>query len=127
MSIRVVDHINICTQRLEETRRFFEALGLEVGPRPAAIMVEGYWMYAGKRAVVHLQTTPKTVGPSTDSALNHFAFDVDDFDALVERLERAKIDFKRVDIAGTAIRQAFLFDPNGVRFELNYDPERSPS
>jgi catechol 2,3-dioxygenase-like lactoylglutathione lyase family enzyme len=124
MSIRLIDHINVATPKLEETLRFFEVLGLQIGDRPASIPVEGYWLYAGDRAVVHLQTTELDVGPSTASALNHFAFDIDDMDQMAERLRQAKVKFKIIDIDGTAIRQIFLFDPNGVRVELNYNPER---
>ena len=55
MSVRAVDHVNIVTEQLEATRAFFgEVLGLEVGPRPA-FAVTGYWLYAGDRAVVHIQ------------------------------------------------------------------------
>ena len=125
MSIRIVDHINIATPRLEETRRFYvDVLGLREGYRPASIAVEGYWLYAGERPIVHMQTTERDVVASTASALNHFAFDVDDLDALVARLERADYPFRRVDVAGTRIRQAFLEDPAGVRLELNENPDR---
>ena len=125
MSIRLVDHINIATRRLEETRRFFvDGLGLTEGWRPPAIAVEGYWLYAGDRPIVHLQTTEQEVLPSTASALNHFAFDVDDIDALAERLERQGISVRVVAVPGTQIRQVFLQDPNGVRLELNHNPER---
>ena len=125
MSIRLVDHINIATRRLEETRRFFvDGLGLTEGWRPPGIAVEGYWLYAGDRPVVHLQTTEQAVLPSTASALNHFAFDVDDIDALAERLARTGVAVRIVSVPGTNIRQAFLQDPNGVRLELNYSPGR---
>lgn len=122
MGIRRVDHVNIVTADLEATRAFFvDNLGLTVGPRPP-FEIPGYWLYAGESAVVHLQVALKTVGSSVDSALNHFAFDVDDLDAILERLRANGVAFREARVPGSAVRQAFLFDPNGVRVELNFCP-----
>jgi catechol 2,3-dioxygenase-like lactoylglutathione lyase family enzyme len=114
MSIRIVDHVNIVSERLEETRRFFnQILGLEPGPRPA-FAVAG----SGPRAVVHIQVAKGTVGPSGDSALNHFAFEVTDFDAVLARLSRHAVAHQVFTVPGTTVRQAFFLDPNGVRIEI---------
>jgi catechol 2,3-dioxygenase-like lactoylglutathione lyase family enzyme len=122
MTIRTIDHINIATERLEETRAFFvDVLGLVEGYRPE-FDFPGYWLYAGDRAIVHMQQSRGAVGPSAASALNHFAFDVADFDAMVARLEQHGVAYRAVTVPGTAIRQAFLQDPNGVRLELNHRP-----
>lgn len=118
MSIRIVDHVNIVSERLEETRRFFsQILGLEPGPRPA-FAVTGYWLYAGTRAIVHIQVAKGPVGPSNDSALNHFAFEVSDFDAVLSRLIRHAVPHQVFTVPGTTVRQAFFLDPNGVRIEI---------
>ena len=123
MSIRLVDHINIATPRLEETRAFFvDVLGLTEGYRPD-FAFPGYWLYAGERAVVHLQVSDGPVGPSRSSALNHFAFDVADLDALAARLDAHGVAYRAVTVPGTEIRQAFFEDPNGVRVELNQSPD----
>ena len=120
MTIKVVDHVNIATERLEETRAFYvDALGLVEGYRPE-FSFPGYWLYAGDRPVVHLQPSNGPVGPSDASALNHFAFDVEDLDGMLARLERLGIPYEVRDIPSGAGRQAFLEDPNGVRLELNF-------
>ena len=122
MSIRHVDHINIATRKLEETRAFFvDVLGLKEGYRPP-FDFPGYWLYAGDAAVVHMQLASQDVGPSDASALNHFAFDVDDLDSLLARLDGHGVPYRAVGVPGTEIRQAFLHDPNGVRVELNFKP-----
>lgn len=122
MTIRLVDHINIATPKLEETKDFFcDVLGLTVGWRPP-FDFPGYWLYAGDRAIVHMQVADRQVGASTESALNHFAFDVEDIDILLARLDAAGIKYREVGVPGTQIRQAFLLDPNGVRVELNHRP-----
>ena len=122
MSIRTIDHVNIATQRLEATRAFYvEVMGLTEGFRPP-FEFPGYWLYAGERAIVHMQEANGPVGPSQASALNHFAFDVDALDPILAELDKRGIAYRAVDVPETRIRQAFLQDPNGVRVELNYRP-----
>lgn len=119
MTIRGIDHINIATTKLEETRAFYvDVLGLTVGERPD-FDFPGYWLYAGGFPIVHMQLSPREVGSSTLSGLNHAAFQVADFDALIARLEAAGVRYTKVLVPGTQIRQAFFMDPNGVRLELN--------
>lgn len=117
--IRVIDHVNIATERLDETRDFFvDVLGLEEGPRPD-FGVPGYWLYAEGRAIVHLQQAREPVGPSSKSALNHAAFEVADLKAVAERLEARGVAYKSFAPPGGQVRQLFLEDPNGVFVELN--------
>ena len=120
MTIRGVDHINIGTQRLDETVAFFrDAIGLEPGWRPD-FPFAGAWLYAGDTAVVHLVNLPQAKLPSSEAALDHFALRIDDYDAAIARLDAAGVRYRAVDIGGTAIRQINLRDPNGVNIELNY-------
>lgn len=119
MPIVAVHHINVATTRLEETRAFFvDVLGLVEGPRPAFASA-GYWLYAQGVPVVHMQQAPSPVGPSSLSALNHAAFQVTDFDAAVAGLAKHGVAYDLATVPGTALRQAFFLDPNGVRLEFN--------
>ena len=120
MGIRGLDHVNIGTHRLEETRAFFrDVLGLSEGWRPN-FPFGGAWLYAGDRAMVHLVELAQPRGPSIAAALDHFAFAIDDYDGVVARLKTARIDYRSVDIPDTPIRQIFIRDLNGVNIELNY-------
>jgi catechol 2,3-dioxygenase-like lactoylglutathione lyase family enzyme len=122
MAIRGVDHINIGTDRLEETRAFFrDVLGLLEGYRPD-FPFGGAWLYAGEGAVVHLVELPEGKRPSSEAALDHFALRIDDYDDAIGRLTAAGVRYRAVDIPGTPIRQINLRDPNGVNIELNYRP-----
>jgi catechol 2,3-dioxygenase-like lactoylglutathione lyase family enzyme len=117
--IRVIDHVNIATERLDETRDFFVGvLGLEEGPRPD-FGFPGYWLYAGGRAIVHLQLAREPVGPSSKSALNHAAFEVADLKAIADRLDARGVAYRSFAPPGGQVRQLFLEDPNGVFVELN--------
>ena len=122
MSIGLVHHLNIVTEKLEETRRFYvDALGLREGWRPPFSSV-GYWFYAGEVPIVHIQQAEGPVTSSHVSALNHVAFEVDDLDSLLTRLSSHGVAYEERPIRGTPIRQAFFDDPNGVRLELSYTP-----
>ena len=119
MTIKSIDHINIATQKLSATRTFYvDILGLTEGYRPD-FPFDGHWLYAGERAIVHLQQADGPVGPSQASALNHFAFEIADFDAIIARLDAHAIVYRLSTPPGTTIRQAFLKDPNGAVIELN--------
>jgi catechol 2,3-dioxygenase-like lactoylglutathione lyase family enzyme len=117
--IRLIDHINIATENLAKTREFFvDVLGLEDGPRPD-FGFQGHWLYAGGRAIVHLQLAREPVSASRGSALNHAAFEVGDLDALAARLDQRGIAYRMIQLPGSQVRQIFLEDPNGVLVELN--------
>ena len=123
MTIRGLDHINISTDRLDETVAFFQdVLGLELGWRPDFPM-GGAWLYAGDTAVVHLVEFTNAKLPSRDAALDHFAFRIDDYDGILARIKAKGIKHQTVDIAGTEIRQINIRDPNGANIELNYRPD----
>ncbi len=125
MAIRGIDHINIGTHRLEETRAFFvDVLGLTVGWRPD-FGFPGAWLYAGDRAVVHLVELAEAKGPSSQAALDHFAFSIDDYDDVVRRLEAAGLRYQSMDVPGAPVRQIFIRDLNGVNIELNYREGRA--
>jgi catechol 2,3-dioxygenase-like lactoylglutathione lyase family enzyme len=114
-----LNHINIVTPHLDETRDFFvEVLGLTVGARPD-FDFDGYWLYAGDRPVIHLQSRDRFSGQrGPASALDHAAFDVDDLAEARARLTKHGVAFSEVQVPGTARGQLFLRDPNGVRIEL---------
>ena len=120
MAIRGIDHINIGTHRLEETRAFFrDVLGLTEGWRPD-FPFSGAWLYAGDGAVVHLVELAEPRGPSSAAAMDHFAFRIDDYDEMVRRLDAAGVEYRSTSPPGTAIRQIFVRDLNGVNIELNW-------
>jgi len=118
-----LDHVNIGTARLEDTRSFFvDLFDLVVGERPPLSSV-GYWLYAGGQAVVHLVERSQHTAAPPSSALDHFALRMDGYDEVVGRLRRHDIDFTAQAAAGGRSRQLFLKDPNGVNIELNFrDP-----
>ena len=113
-----LNHINIVTPRLAATRDFFvDVLGLTEGPRPD-FGFDGYWLYAGGKAVVHLQSLDRAPDQRGASGpLDHAAFDVADLALARQRLDAHGVPFSEVRLSPTR-GQLFLDDPNGVRIEL---------
>jgi catechol 2,3-dioxygenase-like lactoylglutathione lyase family enzyme len=119
MDVTGLDHAAIKTEKLEETRRFFEGvLGLTVGPRPA-FDFNGYWLYAGRHDLVHLVETDAAKTPSSGAAINHFALRVADYEATIADLKAKAVPFETETTPGGELRQIYVTDPNGVRIELN--------
>ena len=94
MAITGLDHINIRTTELARTQAFFtEVLGLRVGWRPD-FPFGGTWLYAGDKDVVHLVEVARPAAPSRGSALDHFAFAIDDYEDAERRLQAAGIAYE---------------------------------
>ena len=119
MSILGLDHINIRTAELARTAAFFtEVLGLTVGWRPA-FPFPGAWLYVGDKDVVHLVEVSRPAAASKGSALDHFAFAIDDYEAAERALTAHGMAFEALVSPEGDIRQLFVTELNGVTFELN--------
>jgi len=133
MPLNKLDHCSIRTLKLEETKNFYEALGLTDGDRPP-FPFPGHWLYAGPDPVVHL------VGIDPDNpeglydylgkeelefsdgggAVDHLAFRATDPESLKKVLESRGIDYVEREVPDMKLLQIFADDPNGVTVEINY-------
>ncbi len=126
MPITDLNHINIRTDLMEETKDFYvDVVGLDIGFRPE-FGDHGYWLYAGDTAIVHLspsesdsaaRTNPDGMGNGLDH-IGLFAAGLDDMQAT---LARKSVEYRTNLVSGGKILQVFLYDPNGVLVELGYD------
>lgn len=114
MRLHGVHHVSLNVRSIDEAAKFYlEVLGLDVLPRPDLGFV-GMWLGAGAQQI-HLMEDPS----HDASRSQHFAFRVDDIDAVVEELRAHGVHTSRViDVPGAG-RQAFLRDPSGNLLELN--------
>ena len=130
MPIAGLDHINIVTDRLEETVAFYcQLLELTRDSLPgAAGAMQGAWLRdANGDAIVHLggydevRHAPDGVvmGVST-GAFNHAAFRARDFDGTLARVKAMGLAHKVNEMNDRDFRQIFVLDPNNVRLELNF-------
>ncbi len=118
MVVSKLDHINITTTKLEETKDFFlNVLGLKVGYRPD-FGFPGYWLYSGDQDLVHLVGTGDEKSGSQSSSLDHFAFQGDDYDTVIATLKQHEIEFLEFAAPDGSRKQVFFRDPNDVTIEI---------
>jgi catechol 2,3-dioxygenase-like lactoylglutathione lyase family enzyme len=134
MPLTGLEHLLVLTDDIETTRDFYrDALGLEVGDRPP-LEFPGYWLYAGGAPCVHVAERdaytahsatlgiPASPPAEGTGAVDHLAFNADDHDEALARLERSGVEAKRNTVPGVGMRQLFCHDPNGVKIEINVMP-----
>ena len=132
MGLRKMEHFLVLTHDIDKTKDFYcDALGMEVGFRPE-LEFPGYWVYLGDVPVVHIadHTTyidwthevgiPISSGPPGTGALDHIAFNCEDYDGVKRRLETKGYELSCNELPDIPLRQIFLSDPNGLGIELNF-------
>ncbi|VWX57875.1 VOC family protein [Sphingorhabdus sp. 109] len=133
MKLNALDHINIITDDLAGTARFFvDMFDLDVRDGPAPLPPElVQWLYDDSgRAIFHINSREMTqayqrdtqAGPST-GAIHHVALDCSDHLGFTKRLEARGIDYRLNDIPSIQLKQLFFCEPNGVLLELNFHGE----
>ncbi|MDB5707652.1 MAG: glyoxalase/bleomycin resistance protein/dioxygenase [Sphingomonas bacterium] len=121
-------HVNIRTDRLEETCAFYERLlGFRRGvaatnPDPT----KNLWLYdtAGNPSV-HINAFRPEEARDTGggSSLDHIAFNCPDRAAMAALLDREGIAYTAVETRVPGLVQFNIRDPNGVRVELTFGHE----
>ena len=128
MKIDNLNHINIRTMKMEETKDWYcDVLGLKAGFRPP-FDEHGYWLYAGSTSIVHLSYSeenkpPRTVPDAMGDGLDHTGLFATGYHDMVRHLDSLSIEFENRLAGGDKIAQIFLYDPNGVLIELGYEVE----
>ncbi len=130
MKVNALDHVNIITDDLEGTARFFvEIFDLDLRDPPSPLKPEwAQWLYAdSERAIFHINAkempqrfereTP--AGPAT-GAIHHVALECSGHAGFVERLEKQGIEYRLNQLASGRLKQIFFHEPNGVLLELNF-------
>ncbi|RZF30013.1 extradiol dioxygenase [Paraburkholderia sp. UYCP14C] len=122
-----LDHATIVTADLDTARRFFvDIAGLTEGARPP-FSVDGYWLYANGRPVLHLIGGAPASGAAgrVTPRIDHISFRLDDageWQALVERLDARGIGYQSAQVpaspAQPAEQQLFVALAPGVVIEF---------
>ncbi len=134
MALTGMEHYLVLTADLTATRDFYQdALGMAEGFRPP-LGFPGYWMYIGATPVIHIaewntytahsngKEIPVTAPASSTGAFDHVAFNAEDFAGVSERLACHGVTPARNLVNPSGMRQLFVFDPNGVKIEINFRP-----
>ena len=128
MAISELNHINIRTDKMEETKDFFvDIVGLSIGCRPD-FDSHGYWLYCGDVAIVHLSLSdpdgdPRTIAAGRGEGLDHIGLSAHDLSGTEKTLAANDVTYKKCLAGGGRLVQVFFHDPNGVQVELAFDSE----
>ena len=130
MTISGIDHINIVTERVDETAEFYsQLLGLtrDVIPVPG---VTGAWMRdESGAAIIHINlydparhgsVNPGVATGGSTGALDHVALRASDYDGMLARVKAMGLEHRASNFNDIKLRQIFLKDPNHIRLEFNF-------
>lgn len=126
MAITCLNHINIRTDKMEETKDFYvDVVGLKVGYRPP-FDNHGYWLYCGDTAIVHLSPSepggdPRTNPMGMGDGLDHVGLSAKGLDETLAVLDKHGVSYDKCLAAGGKLVQVFYEDPNGVLVEVAFD------
>jgi catechol 2,3-dioxygenase-like lactoylglutathione lyase family enzyme len=129
-----MEHFLLQTEDIEATKDWYvKVLGFRAGPAPD-FKFPVYWLYLGDRDVLHITTGGKNVSDNRKKyvgqesevstgtgVIDHVAFRATDLGDMIEHLNKNGIEFKERQVNDQGLYQLFLFDPNGVKVELNFD------
>jgi catechol 2,3-dioxygenase-like lactoylglutathione lyase family enzyme len=120
MTLSRLDHYNIETVLPEETVAFYtEVLGLTNAPeRRPAVPQPGTWLLVGDHPAVHVNFVDRDRSGVTGS-IDHVAFEGSGYDDMRARLDELGVAHEVVESPQFNLKQIYVFDPNGVRIEIN--------
>ena len=137
MPLSHIEHFLVAADDIDATRDWYaRVLGLQSGPHPD-FGFPVHWMYSGGVDLVHIgpsaakagQIQKKYLGRTSQDAgagtgaIDHIAFRATGLRGMLEHLKKEKISFAQRRANGQALFQMFLYDPNGIKVELNYAAE----
>ena len=119
MQVEGAHHVSINLASVEDAERFYEKLlGLHPIERPD-FGIPGVWYQAGS-IQLHVIVPPAGVevgtrAPSLNPVASHIAFEIRDYEAAREALEREGVEILGL---GAEVGQLFVRDPGGNIVEL---------
>ncbi|MGH8705432.1 MAG: VOC family protein [Burkholderiales bacterium] len=134
MALSHIEHFLVAADDIDATRDWYaRVLGMRSGPHPD-FGFPVHWMYIGDTDVVHIGPSAKGANEiqkaylgrtSQDSgsgtgAIDHIAFRASGLRAMLDRLRAEGVPYTTRRANGQALYQLFLYDPNGVKIELNF-------
>jgi len=134
MPLTGLDHYLIQTEDIDMTADWYErVLGMTRGYTPD-FKFPVVWMYIGEKDTVHIthggkavsenrltylgQQTAETEG---SGAVDHIAYRAEGLRETMAHLKALGEEFNERQVDDQGLYQLFLFDPNGVKIELNFE------
>jgi catechol 2,3-dioxygenase-like lactoylglutathione lyase family enzyme len=133
MPLSHLEHFLVQSTDPDATKEWYvRVLGLREGPHPDfGVLV--HWLYIGERDVLHIAQGGSNVsavrkrylGQESEATqgsgvIDHVAFRATGLGEMIAHLQRLGVAFKDRQVDAQGLYQLFLFDPNGVKVELNF-------
>lgn len=133
MPLTHVDHFLVQTADMETTKNWYvDVLGMSVGPHPD-FKFPVCWLYLGDQPIVHIAEGGKGVSENRKRYLgqqsealegtgvvDHIAFRATGLKKMLAHLKSKQVEFTQRQVNPDGSYQLFVFDPNGIKIELNY-------
>ena len=133
MPVHHLEHFLIQTADIKATRDWYvDTLGFEEGSHPD-FKFPVCWLYLDGKDVIHITEGGKNtsanrkayLGQQSDAlegtgVIDHMAFRCTGLGEMLERIRTKGVEFKQRQVDDQGLYQLFLFDPNGVKIELNF-------
>ena len=134
MPLSHIEHFLVAADDVDGTRDWYaRVLGMESGPHPD-FGFPVHWMYVNGVDIVHIGPSAKQAGEiqkkylgrtsqaaEGTGALDHIAFRATGLRQMLQHLHDLGIKPSQRRANGQALFQLFLYDPNGIKIELNYE------
>ena len=139
MPLSHIEHYLIAADDMDATRDWYcRVLGMSEGWHPD-FGFPVYWLYLDGKDVVHISQSAKHASGnqkrylgrtsqddgSGTGAIDHIAFRATGLPATMTQLRADGIAFTERRASNQALYQLFMFDPNGIKVELNFDVAES--
>ena len=133
MPLHHLEHFLIQTADIAATRDWYvKVLGMREGEHPD-FKFPVCWLYIDDTDVIHITEGGKDVsanrmkylGPHSDAVqgsgvIDHVAFRCSGLKEMMDRLDALGVPFNKRQVDDQGLFQLFLFDPNGIKVELNF-------
>ena len=133
MPLSHIEHFLVQTEDMAKTRDWYvRVLGMRVGWNPD-FKFPVCWLYLGDRDIVHIteggakatENRRKYVGQESTATqgtgvLDHIAFRATGLREMLEHLRGEGVEFRQRRVSDQGLYQLFMFDPNGIKIELNF-------
>jgi catechol 2,3-dioxygenase-like lactoylglutathione lyase family enzyme len=130
MNVEALDHVNIITDKLDETAEFYgKLLGLVRKDAPPPLTLQtATWMFdAEDRAIIHINSLDchraydREIQPGElTGALHHVALKCVGYAEVKGKLDAMHAEYKENLVSAINLRQIFTTDPNNILLELNF-------
>jgi catechol 2,3-dioxygenase-like lactoylglutathione lyase family enzyme len=133
MPISHLEHFLVQTTDVGRTRDWYvKVLGFREGWHPD-FKFPVCWLYLGGRDVIHItegganvsENRKRYVGQESQATtgtgvIDHMAFRATGLPEMMAHLRRENVEFRERQVSDQGLYQLFLFDPNGIKIELNF-------